>query len=122
VAADRVAPARRLGGRRRRRRGLTEGPLLATVHLPRSLVSLFGGDLPRRAEIEGATVDELIDELDRRWPGMRDRLCEAGPRIREHINVFVDGDRAELSTALAPGAVVHVIPAVSGGATAGSAA
>jgi molybdopterin converting factor small subunit len=46
---------------------------------------------------------------------LRDRLCEAGPRIREHINVFVDGDRAELSTPVAPGAVVHVIPAVSGG-------
>jgi molybdopterin converting factor small subunit len=62
-------------------------------------------------------VGDVIDELDRRWPGMRDRLCEPGPRIREHINVFVDGDRAELSTPVGPGAVVHVIPAVSGGAS-----
>jgi molybdopterin converting factor small subunit len=57
----------------------------------------------------------VIDELDRRWPGLRDRLCEAGPRIREHINVFVDGDRVELSSPVGPDAVVHVIPAVSGG-------
>ena len=78
--------------------------------------------MPRRAEIEGATVDEVIEGLDRRWPGMRDRLCESGPRIREHINVFVDGDRAELSTPVGPDAVVHVIPAVSGGGLRPSAA
>ena len=88
---------------------------MAVVHLPRSLIVLFPG-APRHGEIEAATVAELIAELDRRWPGMRDRLCEAGPRIREHVNVFVDGDRAQLSTPLPPDAVVHVIPAVSGGA------
>ena len=87
---------------------------MATVHLPRSLIGLFPG-APRRAEIPATTVAELIEELDRRWPGMRDRLCDAGPRIREHVNVFVDGERAALSTALGPAAVVHVIPAVSGG-------
>lgn len=58
---------------------------------------------------------ELIDALERRWPGMRDRLCDPGPRLREHINVFVDGERATLATPLGPGATVHVIPAVSGG-------
>lgn len=94
---------------------------MADVHLPRSLIELFPG-APRRAEIQAASIDELIGELDRRWPGMRDRLCEAGPRIREHVNVFVDGERADLMAALAPDAVVHVIPAVSGGsrATGGS--
>ena len=35
---------------------------------------------------------------------------------KEHINVFVDGERATVATPLAPGSVVHVIPAVSGGA------
>ena len=87
---------------------------MAVVHLPRSLITLFPG-APRHAEVEAATVADLIAELDCRWPGMRDRLCEAGPRIREHVNVFVDGDRALLATPLAPDAVVHVIPAVSGG-------
>jgi molybdopterin converting factor small subunit len=46
---------------------------------------------------------------------MRDRLVEAGPRLRPHINVFVDGQPADLSTPVADGATVHVIPAVSGG-------
>jgi molybdopterin converting factor small subunit len=88
---------------------------VADVHLPRSLIGLFPG-AQRHVEIPAASVNELIGELDRRWPGMRDRLCEAGPRIREHVNVFVDGERVDLTAALQPDAVVHVIPAVSGGA------
>jgi molybdopterin converting factor small subunit len=47
---------------------------------------------------------------------MRDRLCEPGPRIREHINVFVDGERQrDLAMTLGSDAVVHIIPAVAGG-------
>jgi len=86
----------------------------ATVHLPRSLVALFPG-APRRLEAEGATVLEVIDALDGRIPGLRNRLVDAGPTIRTHINVFVSGQRARLDTAVPAGADVHVIPAVSGG-------
>ena len=46
---------------------------------------------------------------------MADRILSAGPAIREHLNVFVDGERAGLATPVRPDAVVHVIPAVSGG-------
>ena len=53
--------------------------------------------------------------LDARVPGMRDRLVEAGPRLRPHINVFVAGEPADLDTPVAPDDTVHVIPAVSGG-------
>ena len=87
---------------------------MAEVLLPRSLVALFPG-VDRRTEVDGRTVAEVIDGLEARWPGMRDRLCEPGPAIREYINVFVDGDRASLETVVGPGAVVHVIPAVAGG-------
>lgn len=89
---------------------------MVTVHLPRSLVTLFSDPPPRRVDLASGTLGELVDELDARWPGMRDRLCEAGPRIREHINVFVDGERErDLRASLADGADVHVIPAVAGG-------
>ncbi len=87
---------------------------MATVLLPASLIALFPG-AGKRHDIEGATVDALIGALDRSVPGMRDRLVEAGPRLRPHINVFVDGAPADLATEVAPGAVVHVVPAVSGG-------
>jgi sulfur-carrier protein len=89
---------------------------VATVHLPRSLVTLFPDAPPRRIDLPVRTVTELIDELDRRWPGMRDRLCDAGPQLREHINLFVDGERErDLTAAISEGAEVHVIPAVAGG-------
>ena len=58
---------------------------------------------------------EVIAALDRRIPGLADRILGAGPAIREHINVFVDGERATLATPVGPEAVVHVIPAISGG-------
>jgi molybdopterin converting factor small subunit len=89
---------------------------MATVHLPRSLVTLFTDPPPRHLQLPSTSLAGLVDDLDQRWPGMRDRLVEAGPRLREHINVFVDGERQrELSTPLRDGSVVHVIPAVAGG-------
>jgi sulfur-carrier protein len=87
---------------------------VATVLLPRSLLALFPG-VEKRNEVAGGTVGELISGLDATVPGMRDRLVEAGPRLRPHINVFVDGEPADLATVVAPASVVHVLPAVSGG-------
>jgi sulfur-carrier protein len=89
---------------------------LATIHLPRSLVTLFTDPPPRHLQLPSTSLAGLVDDLDQRWPGMRDRICEPGPRLREHINVFVDGERQrELTTPLGDGSVVHVIPAVAGG-------
>ena len=82
--------------------------------LPRALLSLFP-DASREVELSAATVGEAIAALDRRWPGMRDRLCDATPRIRRHINVVVDGQRARIDTTLKDGDRVHVLTAISGG-------
>ncbi len=89
---------------------------MATVHLPRSLVTLFGDAPPRHVELDSATLGKLVDDLEARWPGMRDRLLEPGPRLREHINVVIDGERErDLGAPLSSRSVVHVIPAVAGG-------
>ena len=87
---------------------------MATFILPRSLVALFPG-APRRCDVEATTVAEAIDGLDIVTPGIRNRLLDAGPSIRRHINVYVDGAPATLATPLDPGSTIHVIPAVSGG-------
>ena len=65
--------------------------------------------------MNASTVDEMLDALDARWPGMRDRLCDSTPAIRRHINIFVDGERAALETPLAPGTEVYILTAMSGG-------
>lgn len=84
------------------------------VRLPGVLVDLFPGS-SRRVEMQAATVRNMVDELDRRWPGMRDRICDSRPAIRRHMNVFVDGERATLKTKLRPGIEVFVLTAISGG-------
>jgi sulfur-carrier protein len=88
---------------------------MAHVHLPRSLVALFPEPPPRHLELEVSDVNALVRALDGRWPGMWDRLCEPGPRLREHINVFVDGERVALDAPVGPASAVHVIPAIAGG-------
>lgn len=84
------------------------------VRLPGVLVDLFPG-APRRVEMRVETVREMVDELDRQWPGMRDRICDSRPAIRKHMNVFVEGERATLKTRLRPGVEVFVLTAISGG-------
>lgn len=84
------------------------------VILTRSLVDLFPGSTPE-VQIAAASVDEMMHELDTRWPGMRDRLVDSTPAIRRHLNVFVDGRRAKLDTALSSGATVYVLTSMSGG-------
>jgi sulfur-carrier protein len=87
---------------------------MADLHLPVTLPTVFA-DLPRRLEVEAATVDEAIDRLEERWPGVRDRLCGPGPALRRHVNVYVDRERAGLDTGLRPDSRIDVISAISGG-------
>ena len=87
---------------------------MADVHLPPTLPPLFE-NLPRRLDVDAATVDEAIERLNEQWPGMRDRLCEPGPVLRPHINVYVDRERAGLETPLETGSRVDVLAAISGG-------
>ena len=87
---------------------------MATVILPRSLVSLIPGT-QRSTNVEAATVAEAIDRLDQQTPGIRNRLVDSGPVIRQHINVYVDSQPAALDTPVAASSTIHIIPAVSGG-------
>jgi sulfur-carrier protein len=87
---------------------------MAEVHLPTTLMPLFPG-LPRRLDVDAATVRDAIEHLDEQWPGFRDRLCEPGPVLRPHINVYVDRERDELGTPIEARSRVDVIAAISGG-------
>jgi molybdopterin converting factor small subunit len=87
---------------------------MAQVRLPPTLPPLFPG-LPRRHEVDAPTVDDALDRLEERWPGLRDRLCEPGPSLRRHIHVYVDGERGGLDTELEGRSRVDVIAAISGG-------
>lgn len=85
-----------------------------TPHLRR-----FFPALSRAEDVPGATVREVLAELDRRYPGFALYVVDETGRLRRHVNVFVRGepicDREALSDALAPGDEVFVVQALSGG-------
>lgn len=85
-----------------------------TVFLPGPLVRLFP-EASHQVEVSADTVEGLLEELDARWPGMRDSLRDSRPQIRRHINIFVAGRRAKLGTPLPEDAEVYVLTAMSGG-------
>jgi sulfur-carrier protein len=65
-------------------------------------------------DVEAETVAQALEALDERYPGLRDRLCDPS-QLRPHIHVYVDKERADLSTPVRPGARLDVIAAISGG-------
>lgn len=84
------------------------------VFLTPALLRLFPA-AEAELRLSAASVSQLLDRLDERWPGMRHCLADERPSIRRHINVFVDGRRASLDTCLPPGTKVHILTAISGG-------
>jgi sulfur-carrier protein len=87
---------------------------VADVRLPGTLTPLFPG-LPRRVDVDAATVLAAINSLETQWPGLRDRIVEEGPTLRRHLHVYVDGERAGLETPVAERSRLDVIAAISGG-------
>jgi molybdopterin converting factor small subunit len=85
------------------------------VRIPTPLRS-YTGDA-RVVEMEPQpSVTAVLDELDRRYPGIRFRVVDEQGRLRQHMKVFV-GDESvrDLSTALAPGDEITLMQALSGG-------
>ena len=73
-------------------------------------------------EVEGSTVEEALDTLFRRHPGLRNHLTDEKGAVRQHVLVFVDGRQAGLDTVVGPNSEIRVLHAVSGGAGAFSGA
>ena len=84
------------------------------VYIPPLLTALTGG--AAEIEVEGATVAQIIQNLDVRFPGLRDRLVEQD-RLRPNIAVAVDGDISPIGLAEAVLATseIHFITAIRGG-------
>jgi hypothetical protein len=65
---------------------------------------------------QGESLEEVLVDLDKRFPGIRFRMIDEQDRIRRHIRLFVNTREATLlSDAVRPGDEVHLICALSGG-------
>jgi molybdopterin synthase sulfur carrier subunit len=86
---------------------------MAVVCVRGPLRSLAGGRAEH--ELEGATVVELLRELELRHPDMSGWILDERGSIRRHINVFVNGERGGGATSVRGEDRVEVLPAITGG-------
>jgi molybdopterin synthase sulfur carrier subunit len=83
------------------------------VLIPTSLRSYTGR---AHVQAEGATLGEVLDALERRYPGIRFRMIDEQERMRPHMRFFVNGLQVrELSHPLRADDAVAIVQALSGG-------
>jgi len=84
------------------------------VLIPSQLTAYTDG--ATRVAADGATVEAALDDLDRRFPGLKFRVVDEQDRIRRHMRIFVGLDEAkDVGRALAPGDELMIFGALSGG-------
>ncbi len=70
----------------------------------------------REVEAAGATVAELLRDLDRQYPGIRFRVVDEQDAMRPHMRFFVNGEQVfDIAHALRPSDEVVLVQALSGG-------
>ncbi|HEX8156431.1 MAG TPA: MoaD/ThiS family protein [Solirubrobacteraceae bacterium] len=85
---------------------------MAIVRLRGQLEKLAGGS---EHPVEGDTVNELLEELERSHAALEGWILDERGIIRRHINVFVNGEQAEPDTAVGAEDRIEILPAISGG-------
>lgn len=86
---------------------------MPVVKLRAPLSELAGGR--RELELAGGTVVDVLRALEAEHPAISGWILDERIAIREHINVFVNGEKSREDTALSPGDRIHIIPSISGG-------
>ena len=87
------------------------------VRIPTPLRSLTKGAAD--VQVKADTVTDLIEDLERQYPGLRDRLVEENGELRRFINIYVNQEDIRFlqgeKTALKEGDEVVIVPAIAGG-------
>lgn len=89
----------------------------ARVRVPTPLRRFTGG--AEEVNATGATVAALVEDLEKRHPGIKERICDEEGKVRRFVNIFVNGDDIRfldnLETAIKGGDEVSIVPAIAGG-------
>jgi molybdopterin synthase sulfur carrier subunit len=89
-----------------------------TVKIPAPLRPLTGGQSEVNVE-NAATVQAAVEELSRKYPGLRERLLDDKGALRRYVNIFRNDEDIRhgksLQTALAEGDKLTIVPAIAGG-------
>jgi molybdopterin synthase sulfur carrier subunit len=70
-------------------------------------------------EAEAGSLNDIVEGLEGRYPGLKARLCDDGGALRRFINIYVDGEDVRfldsLATRVPDGAEISIVPAIAGG-------
>ncbi|CAN7172113.1 MoaD/ThiS family protein [Phenylobacterium sp. LjRoot164] len=87
---------------------------MVQVFIPSQLTSYTEG--ASRLAAEGGSIAQVLDDLDRRFPGLKFRVIDEQDRIRRHMRIFRNGDRAkDIGQAVSDADEVLIFGALSGG-------
>jgi molybdopterin synthase sulfur carrier subunit len=90
---------------------------MVQVRIPTPLRKHTGG--AEAVDAEGGTIAGLVADLDRRYPGIKDRICDESGQVRRFVNIFVNGEDIRflkhLETTLKTGDEISIVPAIAGG-------
>ena len=87
---------------------------MVQVLIPSQLTAYTAG--ATRVEAQGTTIEAALDDLDRRYPGLKFRVIDEQDRIRRHMRLFVGQDEArDVRRTLQPGDELMIFGALSGG-------
>ena len=87
---------------------------MAQVFIPSQLTSYTDG--VSRLAADGASIEQVLDDLDRRFPGLKFRVVDEQDRIRRHMRIFRNGDRAaDIRLPVTDADEVLIFGALSGG-------
>ncbi len=88
-----------------------------TVKVPTPLRKLTAGS--ESVQAAGDTVGALVENLEKKFPGLRERICDEQGRVRRFVNLYVNGDDIrflqQLDTRLKEGDEISIVPAIAGG-------
>jgi sulfur-carrier protein len=90
---------------------------MAIVRIPTPLRKLTGGS--EEVNASGKNVGELIGDLEKKYPGIKERICDESGAVRRFVNIFVKDEDIRflqgLETQLAEKDEVSIVPAIAGG-------
>lgn len=92
--------------------------MAVTVRIPSPLQKLTKGK--EEVKAEGANIKQLIDDLEKNYPGIKARICDENGNVRKFINIYVNEEDVRFlkmdKTAVKAGDEISIIPAIAGGA------